>query len=36
VFRHRPALLVLMGAAAILPGAALEAFGTRAAGLGGP
>jgi putative nucleotidyltransferase with HDIG domain len=36
MYRHRPALLVLMGAAAILPGAALEAFGSRSAGIGGP
>jgi HD-GYP domain-containing protein (c-di-GMP phosphodiesterase class II) len=35
VVRHRPALLVLMAAAAILPGAALEAFGNTAVAVGG-
>src|SRR4051794_2024842 len=33
--RHRPALLGLIGAAAILPGAALEAFGRTAVAVGG-
>ncbi len=33
--RHRPGLLVLMGAAAILPGAALESFGATTVAVGG-
>jgi HD-GYP domain-containing protein (c-di-GMP phosphodiesterase class II) len=35
VIRHRPALLALIGAAAILPGAALETFGRTTVAVGG-
>ena len=35
MFRHRPSLLALLAASALLPGAALEAFGSRTVAVGG-